>query len=68
MTALERTSMRVGLSALVYLTVLAISGELHPSSKAFVFFAILWSVQAAGDVWRAWHRTRSPRQGVAAEQ
>ena len=61
MTALERTGMRVGLFALIYLAVLAITGELHPSSNAFVSFAILWSVQAAGDLWQARRRTRSPR-------
>jgi hypothetical protein len=57
----ERAWMRVGLYALVYLAVLVVSGELHPSSKAFVFFAIVWSVQAAGEMWQAWRRTRSPR-------
>jgi hypothetical protein len=52
----------VVLSALVYLAVLGATGELHLSSRAFVFFAILWLAQATASLWRAW---RHP-QGVAS--
>ncbi len=59
MTASGKAWMHIGLAALVYLAILGATGELHRSSDAFVFFSALWSVQAAGELWRAWRRTRS---------
>jgi hypothetical protein len=41
------------LSALIYLAVLGVTGELHLSSKAFAFFATLWLVQATASLWHA---------------
>jgi hypothetical protein len=53
---LRKAWMRIGLFALGYVAVLAATGELHPSSNALRFFAILWSVQAAGELWQARRR------------
>ena len=47
------------LSALIYLAVLGVTGELHLSSKALLFFAILWLVQATATLW---HARRHPRE------
>jgi hypothetical protein len=62
MDARNKAAKFVVLSALIYLAVLGITGELHLSSRAFAFFAILWLVQATASVW---HSRRHP-QGVAS--
>ena len=51
--------MRIGLYACVYVAVLAVTGELHPSSNALRFFCILWLVQTAGELWHSRRRTQS---------
>jgi hypothetical protein len=62
MKARSKTGKFLLLSALIYLAVLGITGELHLSSRAFAFFATLWLVQATASLWQAW---RHP-QGVAS--
>lgn len=44
------------LSALAYLALLAVTGELHRSSRALRFFALVWFAQAVLALWRAWHQ------------
>jgi hypothetical protein len=62
MNAWKKTAKPLVLSALFYLVVLGVTGELHRSSRAFVFFSLLWLVQATASLWHAW---RHP-QGVVA--
>jgi hypothetical protein len=62
MNARNKTGQFVVLSALIYLAVLGVTGELRLSSKAFAFCATLWLVQTAASLWHAW---RHP-QGVAS--
>jgi hypothetical protein len=62
MNARQTTGKFLVLSALLYLVVLAVTGELHVSSRALAFFATLWLVQAVAALWQAW---RHPK-GVAS--
>lgn len=59
MSAQRKAWMRVALYALFYVSVLAVTGELHTSSNALRFFGILWLVQAAGELWHGRRRTQS---------
>ena len=61
MIARQRTVMHLGVSAVIYVAVLAATGELHLSSNALRFFASLWSVQTAGELWQVWRRARDVR-------
>ena len=54
MNAWNKTEKTLVISALFYLVVLGVTGELHLSSRAFVFFSILWLVQATTALWQAW--------------
>ena len=47
------------LSALGYLAILAVTGELHRSSGALRFFAVGWLLQASHVLWQAWRHPRS---------
>jgi hypothetical protein len=58
MNAREETWQFLVLSALIYLVVLGVTGELHASSRALVFFSALWLVQAGTTLWHAWRRAR----------
>jgi hypothetical protein len=62
MNAWAKSGKFVVLSALAYLVVLGVTGELHVSSKAFAFFAMFWVVQAGASLWQAWRLSR----GIAA--
>jgi hypothetical protein len=62
MNAPNGTGKFLVVSALIYLAVLGLTGELHLSSRAFAFFATLWLVQASASLWHVW---RHP-QGVAS--
>jgi hypothetical protein len=55
MAAGTKTAKFLVVSALIYLAVLGVTGELHPSSRAFAFFSLLWLVQATADLWQ-WRR------------
>ncbi|MDB4914518.1 MAG: hypothetical protein JWM95_2162 [Gemmatimonadetes bacterium] len=46
MDSWKETGMPLLVGALLYLIVLRVTGELHRSSKALEFFAMLWVVQA----------------------
>jgi hypothetical protein len=62
MNAWKKTGKFLVLSAMSYLVVLGVTGELHVSSRALAFFSTLWFVQAAAALWQAW---RHP-QGAAS--
>ena len=53
MSAWNKAGKELAFSALFYLVVLRVTGELHLSSKALQFFAMLWLVQAVAALWRA---------------
>lgn len=59
MNAWQKTRTTLVLAALFYLTVFGGYGELHLSSTAFVFFSILWLVQAASALRQAWRHPQS---------
>jgi hypothetical protein len=59
MDARNKAGKFVVLSALIYLAVLGVTGELHLSSRALRFFAILWLVQASHALWQAWRHPQS---------
>jgi hypothetical protein len=57
MAAGTKTAKFLVVSALLYLAVLGVTGELHLSSRAFVFFSILWLVQATAELWQWWRHS-----------
>ena len=57
MAAETNTAKFLVISALIYLAVLGATGELHLSSRALVFFAMLWLVQATAELWQWWRRS-----------
>ena len=59
MNAWNKTGKTLVVSALFYLVVLGVTGELHLSSRAFAFFSILWLVQATSALWQAWRHPQS---------
>ena len=59
MNAFKETWTVLAGTALFYVLVLGVAGELHRSSRALEFFATLWVVQAAATLWRAWRRSRT---------
>jgi hypothetical protein len=46
MSAWKELGMPILASALIYLIILRVAGELHPSSNALHFFFYLWIVQS----------------------
>ena len=66
MSAWKGSGMPILASALIYLIILRVTGELHPSSNALHFFLYLWIVQSAMTLGQAWRQRRAARSTGAA--
>jgi hypothetical protein len=54
----RKTGTFLVVSALIYLAVLGVTGELRLSSRALAFFSILWVVQVMGALWQSWRHSQ----------
>ena len=61
MSAWKTIPMPIFASALIYVIILRVTGELHPSSNALHFFFYLWIVQSAMTLGQAWRQRRAAR-------
>ncbi len=61
----QKTGRDLVVSALFFVVILRVTGELHPSSPALEFFAILWVVQAVMALLQGWRRPQEAAAGGA---
>ena len=54
MNAWKKTRSAIVLTALLYLAFLGFAGELHFSSRGFVFFSVYWLLQSMVMLLQAW--------------
>ena len=59
----QKTLRDLVVSALLLLVILRVTGELHLSSPALEFFAVLWVAQAVMALVQGWRRPREAASG-----